>query len=478
MKQTKSILLTLILLIVTQISFGQELSKQVTDFIEVKDSIVIIKNVTLIDGTGAAVKYNQDILLENRRITALGNTGEIKVPETTRIIDATGKTVIPGLIMMHEHLFHAKPFNGTYKAVHMTNTFPQLYLAGGVTTMRTAGSIEANADLNIKNLIEKGKRLGPTINVSTPHIEREGRVGDYIAQLQSLYGGENIENWLNYWFDKGITSVKVYNNFTKDDLREIIKVSHARNIKVTGHLCSITYQEAAEMGIDNLEHSFMALTDFVSDKPENECVSGRQSLNNLDEKDPKLLELMQFLIDKNVTLTYTPNVFEPFTNREVIPGGGDVALAPYLLEQMQTIYDRSIKTESDSLNLISFKKEMKRVMKFHSMGGKIIVGTDPTGSGKTIAGYANQRLIELLIETGFTIEEAIKLATLNGAAYLGIEKETGTIEVGKEADLILINGDLTKDISNIRKMEIVFKNGVGFDSKKIFDSVKGRVGLH
>lgn len=478
MKQMKPILLTAILLIIHQMSFGQQLSKQVTDFIEVQDSIIVIKNVTIIDGTGAAVKYNQDILVQNKRITALGNTGEIKVPKNVRIIDATGKTVIPGLIMMHEHLFHAKPFNGSYKAVHMTNTFPQLYLAGGVTTMRTAGSIEANADLNIKNSIEQGKRLGPNIDVSTPHIEREGRVGDYIAQLQSLYGGENIENWLNYWFDKGITSVKVYNNFTKEDLREIIKVSHGRNIKVTGHLCSITYQEAAEMGIDNLEHSFMASTDFVSDKPENECVSGSQSLTNLDENDPKLLDLMNFLIEKNVTLTYTPNVFEPFTDREVIPGGGGVALAPYLLEQMQTIYNQSINTERDSLRLISFKKEMKRVMKFHSMGGKIIVGTDPTATGKTIAGYANQRLIELLIETGFTIEEAIKLATLNGAAYLGIENETGTIEAGKVADLILIDGDLSIDISNIRKMEIVFKNGVGYNSKKIFDSVKGRIGLH
>ena len=149
-----------------------------------------------------------------------------------------------------------------------------------------------------------------------------------------------------------------------------------------------------------------------------------------------------------------------------------------VLEQMQTIYDQSINTERDSLDLFSFKKEMKRVMKFHSMGGKIIVGTDPTGTGKTIAGYANQRLIELLIETGFTIEEAIKLATLNGAEYLRIENKTGTIEAGKEADLILINGDLSKDISNIRKMEIVFRDGIGFDSKLIFDSVKGRIGLH
>lgn len=477
MKQTKLILLTVILLIVHQMSFGQELSKQVTDFIEVPDSIAVIKNITLIDGTGSAIKYNQDILLQNKRIAALGNTGELKIPENARIIDATGKTVIPGLIMMHEHLFHAKPFFGMFKAVHMTNTFPQLYLAGGVTTMRTAGSIEANTDLNIKNLIDQGKRLGPTMDVSTPHIEREG-FGEFIPQLQSLYGNENIENWLNYWFDKGITSVKVYNNFTKDDLREIIRVSHGRNIKVTGHLCSITYQEAAEMGIDNLEHTFMASTDFVVDKQENECVFGEQSLAELNESDPKLIELMQLLIDKNVTLTYTPNVFEPFTDREVIPGGGSDALAPYLLEQMQTIYNQSINTERDSLDSIAFKKEMKRVMKFNSMGGKIIVGTDPTGLGKTIAGYSNQRLIELLIETGFTIEEAIKLATLNGAEYLGIENETGTIEVGKEADLILIDGDLSKDISNIRKMEIVFKNGVGYDSKKIFDSVKGRIGRH
>ena len=109
---------------------------------------------------------------------------------------------------------------------------------------------------------------------------------------------------------------------------------------------------------------------------------------------------------------------------------------------------------------------MKRVLKFHSLGGKITVGTDPTGSGKTIAGYSNQRLIELLIETGFSIEEAIKLSTLNGAVYLGIEQETGTIEVGKKADLVLINGDLSKDISAIRKMEIVLKMELDLIQKK------------
>lgn len=474
MKETKLIFLTIMLLMFHQTNYGQELSKQVTEFVKIQDSIVAIKNVTIIDGTGGSIKYNQDILFENNKISAIANNGEIVLPEKAKIIDGTGKTIIPGLIMLHEHLFYAKPFNRNYKGTHMTNTFPQMYLAGGVTTMRTAGSIEANADLNVKNLINQGKLVGPTMDVSTPHVERLG----FIPQLQSLYGNESIENWLNYWFDKGITSVKVYNHITKNDLKEIIKVSHARNIKVTGHLCSITYREATELGIDNLEHSFMASTDFVTTKQENECVFGEQSLMEIDENNPKLIELMQFLVDKNVTLTYTPNVFEPFTDREVIPGGGSVALSPYLLEQMQAIYNQSIDTKRDSLSLISFKKEMKRVLKFHSMGGKITVGTDPTGSGKTIAGYSNQRLIELLIETGFSIEEAIKIATLNGAAYLGIDNETGTVEVGKEADLVLMNGDLSKDISNIRKMELVFKNGIGFDSKKIFDSVQGKLGLY
>tara|TARA_B100000809_G_C15126808_1_gene526638 strand:+ start:428 stop:1927 length:1500 start_codon:yes stop_codon:yes gene_type:complete len=471
---TKLIVLTTIFSISHFYTFGQKLSNEVSTYVATQDSIVAIKNVTVIDGTGGIVTYNQDILLRNTKIAAIGKTGNITFPKNTKIIDGTGKTVIPGLIMLHEHLFYGKPFDGHYKGAHMTNTFPKLYLAGGVTTMRTAGSIEANADLNVKNLIDQGQMVGPTMDVSTPHVERLG----FIPQLQSLYGDESIENWLNYWFDKGITSVKVYNNITKEDLSKIIKISHARNKKVTGHLCSITYREAAELGIDNLEHSFMASNDFVSNKKENECVYGEPSLVNLDDNDPKLIALMQFLIDKNVTLTYTPTVFEPFTNREVIIGGGSVALAPYLLKQMQTFYNQQINTERDAQSLISFKKEMKRVLKFHAMGGKVTVGTDPTGSGKTIAGYANQRLIELLIETGFSIEEAIKLATLNGAEYLEIETNTGTIEVGKDADLVLLNGDLSKDVSNIRDMEIIFKKGVGFDSKKIFDSVKGKVGLY
>ncbi len=455
--------------------YGQPFSAEVAKFIEIQEPIIVIKNITLIDGTGGLTKTNQDIVITGDRITAVGNSGKIEIPITAKIIDGKGKTVVPGFVMLHEHLFYAKPFEDTYKAVHMTYTFPKMYLAGGVTTMRTAGSIEANTDLNVKNLINQGKMVGPNIDVSTPHIERQG----FIPQLQSLYGNENIENWINYWVDKGVTSVKVYNNISKDDLAKIIKAAHARNIKVTGHLCSITYREAADMGIDNLEHGFAASADFISDKKENECDRNKmsQSLLELDNNSPKLKELMEYLIKKNVTITYTPTVFEPYSGREVIPGGGSVALSPFLLEQITNIYNKNVNTHSDSIQNKNFKNDMVRIKTFYSMGGKVVVGTDPTGSGRTIAGYSNQRLIELLVETGFNIEEAIKLSTLNGAIYLGVDKETGSVEVGKKADLILINGDLSKDVSKIREMEIVFKNGVGFSSGKIFESVKGKLGL-
>lgn len=467
-------ILSVLLLSLFEVS-GQQFSDEVTKFIEIQEPIIAIKNVSLIDGTGGPTKTNQDIVITGDRIIAIGNSGKIKIPPTAKVIEGNGKTVVPGFVMLHEHLFYAKPFEGKYKAVHMTNTFPKMYLAGGVTTMRTAGSIEANTDLNIKNLINQGMVVGPNIDVSTPHIERQG----FIPQVQSLYGNESIENWINYWADKGITSVKAYNNITKEDLEKIIKAAHERNIKVTGHLCSITYREAADMGIDNLEHGFAASSDFIPNKKENECDNNKisQSLLNLDDNNPELKKLMEHLIKKNVTITYTPTVFEPFKGREVIPGGGHVALAPFLLEQMQGIYNTYANSSLDSMLYIGFKNDMRRIRQFYSMGGKIVVGTDPTGMGRTIAGYSNQRLIELLIEAGFNIEEAIKISTMNGANYLGVAKETGSVEVGKKADLILINGDLAKDISKIRNMEIVFKSGVGFSSNKIFESVKGKLGL-
>jgi len=116
--------------------------------------------------------------------------------------------------------------------------------------------------------------------------------------------------------------------------------------------------------------------------------------------------------------------------------------------------------------------------KFVMMGGTLMAGTDPTGDGRVIAGYADRHTLELLTEAGFSFPEAVKICSLNAAVYLGISKESGTVAIGKKADLVLIGGDPETHISDVRNTEIVFKNGVGFDSRKLFESLKGTVGRY
>jgi imidazolonepropionase-like amidohydrolase len=408
-------------------------------------------------------------------IIDVGKSHEVRVPPGANVIDCTGKTVLPGFVMLHEHLFYTKIFEEKFNVTNVELTFPRMYLAGGVTTMRTAGSVMPYTDLNVKRLIEEGKMTGPTMDVTGPFIEREGFE---IPQLPLLDEEESPAAMIDYWAKKGCNSFKVYMHITREDLKEVIIQTHGKGLKVTGHLCSVSYREAAELGIDNIEHGFLQVSDFVMDKPADLCdpFALRASLINLDKDDSLMTDLMRFLIENEVTITTTPAVFEPYSGREMVQGGGEAALAPQFLEEVKNWHNSN--TGRDSLRNLLYQKELYWIRKFHDMGGKLVVGTDPTGPGRTIAGYANMRTFEILHEAGFSITEAVKLCTKKGAEFLGLADETGTVETGKKADLILIDGYLPEDVTNIRKIETVFKDGVGFDSKKIFDSVKGKVGVY
>ena len=211
-------------------------------------------------------------------------------------------------------------------------------------------------------------------------------------------------------------------------------------------------------------------------KKENICVSGIPSLLKLDVNSPEMKELMTYLVQKKVALTSTLPVFEPYTGREIIPGGGDSALLPQIREKLEKQYQAMARKDSSSIAM--FTKEMAWEKMFVDMGGRLMAGVDPTGSGRTIPGYADRHVMELLVEAGFSLPQAVKICSLNAAEYLGRDKEIGTIAKGKRADLVLMNGDPEKEIKNVRNTEIVFKNGVGFDSKKLFESVNGKVGLY
>ena len=151
-------------------------------------------------------------------------------------------------------------------------------------------------------------------------------------------------------------------------------------------------------------------------------------------------------------------------------------MLPQLHERVMAGLERNAARENNTGDrLLTRYMEMEKA--FYDAGGFLVVGTDPTGGGDVVPGYANQRALQLLIEMGLTVEQAIEVATLNGAKNLEQDDEIGTIEVGKRADLVLMRGDATQDLETFRRMTLVFKDGVAYDSAKLFESVKGWAGV-
>ena len=454
-------------------SYAQQFSNVTKQFITVNADTLVLTHAKVVDGTGGPSKADQTIVIIKGKIAGIGNN--IAVPSNAKTIDCSGKTIIPGMVMMHEHLFYGEYVAPYYLGLAMPFSFPRLYLAGGVTTMRTTGTVEPQTDINIRNDINEGKIPGPNIDVTGPYIERAGLP---IPEMMYIKSPEEAAKEVNYWADMGCTSFKLYMDITRADAKAAIDAAHKRGLKVTGHLCSITFREAADLGIDNLEHGFLVSSDFDKNKKQDQCnyLGQTSSINALSENSSEMKALMQYLIQKNVAITSTLPVFEPATSREVFPGGGGVAV----IQPVKDVVMKGYKAElvKDSVSRALFKKEMAWEKQFVEMGGRLLAGIDPTGAGRVIPGYADRHTLELLVEAGFTFPQAVKICSLNAAEYLGKDKEIGTIAEGKKADLVLIAGDPEKQIRNVRNTEIVFKNGVGFDSKKLFDSVKDKVGLH
>lgn len=461
-------------LMISIVSFAQsKLFKETEAYVSHFRGKYILQNLTIVDGTGGAPKVNHDIFINGDKIEAIGV--DLHIPENVTVINMEGKSAMPGMVMLHEHLFYPKTTpEKTYGVDQMSYSFPKLYLAGGVTTMRTAGSIMPQSDVNIKKAIAQGKIPGPKMDVTSPFLDREGTG---LFELGTFNTTEQVVNAVNFYADMGVTSFKVYNFITKTDLKAICDAAHSRGLKVTGHLCSITYREAADLGIDNLEHGFFASSDFIKNKTVDECqpFDANQSLLSLPVDSEAMKNLIEYLVLKKVALTSTINVFEPYTGREVVPGGGLGALFPRAKEK---VYKRWVSKQGrDSLDYVLFNKSKIWEKAFHDAGGLLVAGTDPTYDGRIVAGYANMRLLELFVEMGFTITEAVKICTLNGATYLEQEKIIGTIEPSKFADIIILNEDISKDIKSIRSIEITFKNGIGYNSKKLFRAADGLVGI-
>jgi imidazolonepropionase-like amidohydrolase len=460
---------------ITVIANAQNFRQMYSRFISDSADVTAFTDAIVIDGTGAPSMDHQTVIIKNGLITQIGKSGDIKIPKEAMVINCSGKTIIPGMVMLHEHFYYTMVMGMYFNVAEMPYSFPRMYLAGGATTIRTAGSIEPQTDLAIKRLIDEGRYLGPDIDVTAPYIERKGWD---IPGMFEIKDSAEATAMVNFWADRGCTSFKMYTHATKEDLIAVLREAHKRKLKVTGHIGTISYREAAELGIDNLEHGFFASSDFDHERVSNGFNIEREdrTLRNLDVNSSEMKSLIKYLVQKHVAITSTLPVFAPGTKDEVVLGGGDSMLLP---EALKIVLERWKSYQIDDSDIaVTFKKELIWEKQFYDAGGLLVCGTDPTGAGNVIAGYGSRTEIEMLVKGGFSVTQAINIATLNGAKYLERDKTIGSIEVGKKADLVLINGDLEKDIHNIRNTETVFKNGIGLDSKKIFKSLQYHVGLN
>ncbi|MGH9466138.1 MAG: amidohydrolase family protein [Terriglobales bacterium] len=454
-------------------------------FVSVKAPVIALEHVRVIDGTGAPAVADQTVVIENGNILSIGPAASASVPDGAKVLDLSGDTVFPGLVGMHDHLFYPAVSGRGYipGAPALYNdqgfSFPRLYLASGVTTLRTTGAVMPYTDLGLKKMIDTGRMIGPDLIITGPYLTGPG---GFTPNMHALQGPEDATRTVAYWQYEGVTTWKAYMTITRAELAAAVKQAHLKGQTITGHLCSIGFKEAASLGIDDLEHGLEVDTEFDPGKQPDVCPSQQltaKTLAGMDVEGPQIQSTIHYLVDHHVALTSTLPVFEA-----MVPGRPPMSELPRLLSVLSPqasinyLLARVRDDEHPGVSANVFKKEMQFEFDFAKDGGLLLAGLDPTGNGGVVAGFGDQREVELLVEEGFSPAGAIHVATENGAKFLHMDGQIGTLAAGKAADIVVVKGNPAANINDIEKVQIVFKNGVGYNSAKLIASVHGQVGLH
>ncbi len=446
----------------------------VPPYVSFTDPSFAIAHVQVVDGLGGAAKRDWTVVVKDGKIAAAGPAHAVAVEPGLRVVDGRGKTVIPGIVGMHEHLYYEAPSDDLPSiGAEMLYSAPKLYLAGGVTTARTTGSFDTYGELELKKRITSGTMVGPGLDVTGPYLS--GPAEPLLLQYASLSSPQDARETVNFWTARGVTSFKGFFAITRENLKATIDEAHARGAMVAGHLCAVTAGEAADMGIDELEHGIVQWSDFVATKQPDVCPPFPdlfRSWVKLQSSDPRIAALIAKLVAHHVAVTSTMAVLE-----------SDFDLAPHLSERELLL----LNAESRKAYLAKFAHpfppaparhllalEMAFERAFVAAGGLLTEGAD-AGNG-IIPGFADQRAIELLVAAGFTPVEAIQVATSNGAKAMRRFDRIGSIESGKTADLVLLDGDVATNIAAIERPVMVVHAGIAYDPEKLADATTGLLG--
>jgi imidazolonepropionase-like amidohydrolase len=473
-ESTMRFLITTLAFLVAALPCGAQpadsLSAAVRQFVEVGEPTVALTGVQVVDGTGRPAASGQTILIRDGRIAAVGPDAEVEVPDGARVLDLAGHTVVPGFIGLHDHTFYMT----RGRRVQLNVSAPRLYLASGVTTIRTTGAFSPYSELNLKRSIQEGQEIGPRMYITGPYLSGAGAM----SQMFQVGTPEDARRVVAYWADEGVDWFKAYTRIGDEELAAAIDEAHRRGVKVTGHLCSVSFQEAVALGIDNIEHGFFTNSDYVPDKQPGVCPPGVQrSLLEVDVEGEEVAATIRAMVEQGVAMTSTLPVYElGIPNRPPLEQRVLDMLAPGARDEyLQSRADVASRDDAPMATLFPKAQAFERM--FVEAGGLLAAGVDPTGMGGALPGYGDQRNYELLLESGFSPEQVIEIMSLNGARVLGEDEQFGSIEPGKLADLVVIDGDPVRREAEIRNVTLVFKEGVGYDAPALAESVMGLVGL-
>jgi imidazolonepropionase-like amidohydrolase len=450
------------------------LSAAVRPFVTVPERLVALVGVRVIDGMGTAALEDQTIVLRDGSIEAIGPSARVRTPPGARVLRLGGHTVMPGFIGLHDHLYYSSAAGGSMKM--MLQSYPRLFLAAGVTTIRTTGSVDPYQELNIRQAIESGVLPGPEIFVTGPYLQG---AGPGPGAMHPVSSADDARRMVRYWSEEGVSWFKAYTNISRAELGAAIDEAHKHGVKVTAHLCSVGFREAVALGIDNLEHGLLVNTEYWKDKQPDSCpagVTGEQMYEGLDIGSPDVQRTIREMIDKGVSMTSTLAVME-LSTPDRLPLDTRVldAVMPEVRQALVNWKTSGGENPNPASHRV-LKKAMEFERAFVAAGGLLAAGSDPCCL-TAIAGFADQRNFELLVEAGFTAEEATRIMTANGARVLGIDARVGTLAPGLQADLIVVRGNPTENAADIRNVVYTFRRGLGYDAERLRTSVNGMVGL-
>ena len=441
-----------------------------TRFIAVPRGLVAITHVQLIDGSGAPARPDHTVILRGDRIEALGPSADLTVPPGARVLDLRGHSLLPGLIGLHEHTY----FGGVKQFTDMRVSAPLLYLALGVTTAMTAGSRSPEFELELKRRVDQGEIPGPRFHVSGPYLDIEA--GGPVNRV-AVTTPEEARRVVAVWAGRGATWFKFLGGASRAVMGAAIEEAHARGLRVTGHLCSVTFTEAAALGMDALQHGFITNSDYVPGKRPDECPEfNMKAQADVDLASPVMRESIRKIVAGGSAVVSTLGVYETFDpERARLRPDAMAMLAPATRREVEENHAR-VAARGFTVPTRLLKKMMEWERMFVAAGGVLGAGSDPWGTGY-LPGFGNLRNYELLVEAGFTAERAVQIMTLKGARRLGVDRELGSIAPGKLADLVVIQGDPIRAPGEIYRVVTVFKGGAGYDSGRLRAAARGKVGV-